>query len=224
LLLFISSHLGTYDFDSRNFNVTFNPGDVTKLLNVSVYIDYIVEYNETFLIAISLPHSLNLRIKVDDKNFVEGIIIDSTGKNLCIHKILSLCNSLNLHVNMLSCKFYLWLHCFVVIASISKNPDNFTVVYQGTTVTLSCKATASGPITYQWRRSSGRIIGSKTIGVNTPTLTIPSVTQDDEDEYYCTASYGIYVNGTSHVAESERAKVVVFGKEVCMGYYYYAYL
>ena len=42
-------------------------------------------------------------------------------------------------------------------------------------------------------------------------LTIPSVKQTDQDEYYCTASYGVYVNGSSHNAESERAKVVVFG-------------
>ena len=54
------------------------------------------------------------------------------------------------------------------------------------------------------------------IGGNSTTLTIPSVTQDDEDEYYCTASYGVYVNGTSHVAESERAKVVVFGMNICI--------
>jgi len=32
-------------------------------------------------------------------------------------------------------------------------------------------------------------------------LYIPSVTLDDENEYYCTASYGVYVNGTSHIAE-----------------------
>ena len=55
------------------------------------------------------------------------------------------------------------------------------------------------------------ITGDRFNGVNTPTLTISSVTQDDEDEYYCTASYGVYVNGTSHVAESEKATVVVFG-------------
>jgi len=67
---------------------------------------------------------------------------------------------------------------------------------------------------YQWRRRSGRTINNKAIGVTTRTLTIPSVTQDDEDDYYCTASYGVYVNGTSHVAESERAKVVVFGKSI----------
>ena len=98
------------------------------------------------------------------------------------------------------------LHCFVAIASITKHPNNLTTIYEGTTVTLLCGATASGPITYQWRRSN------RVIGGNTSTLTIPSVTQDDEDEYYCTASYGVYVNGTSHVAESERAIVVVFGE------------
>ena len=77
-----SNHiLGTSDFNSRAFNETFNPGDFIKSLNVSVYKDYIVEHNETFLIAISLSHSLNLRIKVDDKNFVEGLIVDSTGKS-----------------------------------------------------------------------------------------------------------------------------------------------
>ena len=96
-----------------------------------------------------------------------------------------------------------------VLATITQHP-NSTVIYEGTPVTLSCEATASGPITYQWRRSSGRI-SNEAIGVTTPTLTIPSVRQDDEDEYYCTASYGVYRNGTSHVAESERAQVVVFG-------------
>ena len=99
----------------------------------------------------------------------------------------------------------------IELSSITKHPKS-TVVYEDTTITLSCEATASGPITYQWRRSNGVITGDRFNGVTTPTLTISSVTQDDEDEYYCTASYGVYVNGASHVAESERAKVVVFGK------------
>ena len=116
---------------------------------------------------------------------------------------------------MLSCKNYCeYIHCIVVIVAITRNPVNFTTAYQGTTVTLSCKATASGAITYQWRRSNGVITGDRFNGVNTSTLTIPLVTQDDEDEYYCTASYGVYVNGTSHVAESERAQVVVFGEGI----------
>ena len=105
----------------------------------------------------------------------------------------------------------MWTYSFVVTASITEHPDNLTVVYENDNITLSCNATASGPITYQWRRSSGRMISNKANGVTTPTLTISSVTQDDEDEYYCTASYGVYVDGTSHVAKSERAKVVVFG-------------
>ena len=112
------------------------------------------------------------------------------------------------------------INCFVVIASITEYPDNFTVVYENDSITLSCNATASGPIMYQWRRSSRRMINNNAKGVNTPTLTISSVTQDDEDEYYCTASYGVYVNGTSHVAESERAQVVVFGETTCMHHYY----
>jgi len=96
-----------------------------------------------------------------------------------------------------------------VLATITQHP-NSTVIYEGTPATLSCEATASGPITYQWRRSSGRI-GNEATGVTTPTLTIPSVTQDDEDEYYCTANYGVNRNGTIHAAESQRARVIVFG-------------
>jgi len=68
------------------------------------------------------------------------------------------------------------------------------------------------------------MIGSKAIGINTPTLTILSVTQDDEDEYYCTASYGVYVNGTSHIAESERTNVVVFGEGIHFVYVYILYI
>ena len=95
----------------------------------------------------------------------------------------------------------------IELATITDHP-NSTVVYEGTKVTLSCEATASGPITYEWS-SSDRVVGG-----NSTTLTIPSVTQDDEDEYYCTASYGVYVNGTSHKAKSERAKVIVFGMRI----------
>ena len=79
-----------------------------------------------------------------------------------------------------------------------------------TTATLSCEATASGPIIYQWRRVNGDISSDRAEGVNAPTLTISPVQQEDEDEYYCVASYGV-VNGMDHSDESERAKVTVFG-------------
>ena len=113
---------------------------------------------------------------------------------------------------------------FVVTASITKSPENLTVVYLNNSITLSCDATASGNITYQWRRSNGEIAtGNRTRGANTSTLTISSIIQDDEDEYYCTASFGVYVNGTSHVAESERAKVVVFGMSIHVTYCVHIY-
>ena len=48
--------------------------------------------------------------------------------------------------------------------------------------------------------------------MNTPTLTISPVQQEDEDEYYCVASYGV-VNGTQHNDTSHRANVTVYGKE-----------
>jgi len=80
---------------------------------------------------------------------------------------------------------------------------------------LSCKANSSdnNGITYEWKRVEGLLDDSKVHGVTTPTLTIPSVTLDDEDEYYCTASYGVYRNETNHTAKSERARISVVGKQ-----------
>ena len=73
--------IGTSDFNSRAFDVTFNPGDIIKSSNITVYRDDIVEFNETFNIVISLLPLLNLHIKVDDKISIEGHIVDSTGKS-----------------------------------------------------------------------------------------------------------------------------------------------
>ena len=86
------------------------------------------------------------------------------------------------------------------------------VQYENTTATLSCKATASGNIRYQWRRVNGEISSDRANGVNTSTLTISPVTEQDEDEYYCVASYAI-VNGTLHNVISNKANIIVYGEE-----------
>ena len=98
-----------------------------------------------------------------------------------------------------------------VIAELVTHPFSMAW-YVNTTATLSCKATASGIIRYQWRRVNGEITSDRANGVNTSTLTISPVTEQDEDEYYCVANYSI-VNGTILSDISNRAKVIVYGKE-----------
>ena len=111
-------------------------------VNLPVEEDNVVELNETFDIVLSLSPLSNLRIKVDDKTSVEGHIVDSTGKSY-IYKFYSI----YIYVKyLLLCIIYL---CFLVIAFITKNPSSRTVAYENDNITLSCKATASGPITYQ---------------------------------------------------------------------------
>ena len=87
------------------------------------------------------------------------------------------------------------------------------VVSVDQTVTVSCEATGSNPIRYQWRRVKGEI-SSNSKGVNTSTLTISSVTEQDEDEYYCIASNG-GPDGLLYNATSNRAMITVYG-ELCI--------
>ena len=53
----------------------------------------------------------------------------------------------------------------VVIVQITSHPASM-VVNINTTVTLSCEATGSGPIRYQWRRVNGEITSDRAEGVN----------------------------------------------------------
>ena len=85
------------------------------------------------------------------------------------------------------------------------------VVNINTTATLSCKATGSSPIRYQWRRVNGEISSDRAEGVNTSTLTILPVQQEDEDEYYCVANNG-GVDGLQYSDISQRAMVTIYGK------------
>ena len=84
------------------------------------------------------------------------------------------------------------------------------VQYENTTATLSCEATASGNIRYQWRRVNGEISSDRANGVNTSTLTISPVTEQDEDEYYCVASNG-GTDGSLYKDRSHNAIVTVYG-------------
>ena len=86
----------------------------------------------------------------------------------------------------------------------------------GQSVTLSCEANSSNsngsnPIRYQWRRVTGEITSDRANGVNTSTLTISSVTEQDEDEYYCVANYG-GSNGSLFSVTSHKAMITVYGE------------
>ena len=105
----------------------------------------------------------------------------------------------------------------IIIVMITAEPviQPMSIVrYVNTTATLSCKATtASGIIRYQWRRVNGEITSDRANGVNTSTLTISSVTEQDEDEYYCVAIHGGTVNGILYNVTSNKANIIVYGEQ-----------
>ena len=76
---------------------------------------------------------------------------------------------------------------YLVPSEITVNPQA-ELVPEGGTLILSCEATGSSPIKYQWRRVNGEISSDRAEGVNTSTLTISPVMDEDEDKYYCVAS------------------------------------
>ena len=101
-------------------------------------------------------------------------------------------------------------NCFV--ATVPSIYPMSIVQYENTTATLSCNATASGNIRYQWKRVNGTISNDRANGTGTSTLTISPITEQDEDEYYCMASYAI-VNGTLHNVTSNKTNIIVYGEE-----------
>ena len=101
--------------------------------------------------------------------------------------------------------------CLTVPTTITAHPPPAIIVFNNLIITLSCEAIGSGPIRYQWRRVNGEISSDRAEGVNTSTLTISSVTEQNEDKYYCVASNG-GMNGSLYNDVSQRTIVIVYGK------------
>ena len=106
--------------------------------------------------------------------------------------------------------YVLYVLFTIVIVQITSHPMSLAVNVNST-MNLSCEATGSGPIRYQWRRVNGEISSYRAEGVNTSTLTISPVRREDEDEYYCVASNG-GVDGSLYNDTSRRAMITVYGK------------
>ena len=85
------------------------------------------------------------------------------------------------------------------------------IIFVNSSATLSCEATGSDPISYQWRRVNGEISSERATGVTTSTLTISPVREEDEDEYYCVTTNG-GVDGMRYSDRSQVAQVTVYGK------------
>ena len=105
------------------------------------------------------------------------------------------------------CMFLLFT---IVIVQITNHPASMTVNINST-ATLSCNATGSGPIRYEWKRVNGGISSDRAEGANTSTLIISPVQKGDKDEYYCVASNG-GVDGLLYNDTSNTAAITLHGK------------
>ena len=49
-------------------------------------------------------------------------------------------------------------------------------------------STSENAFIYQWKKRSSNTLPDKVLGVNGPVLTIPSVVESDQGQYYCTVT------------------------------------
>ena len=107
----------------------------------------------------------------------------------------------------------IWLHLLtIVIVQIISHSISITVSVNSA-MNLSCEATGSGSIMYQWSRVNGEISSDRAEGVNTSTVIISPVQQEDEDEYYCVAS-NEGIDGSLYNDTSQRAMIIIYGKVI----------
>ena len=72
---------------------------------------------------------------------------------------------------------------------ITTNPKD-TIAGVGRDVTLTCNASGTDILMYQWMRIGDKTIPSTATGVNSNTLIIPSIRVDDSGQYKCVVSSG----------------------------------
>ena len=68
------------DYSSTTQAVTIIAGTNSKIVNITVMDDNIVENNETFIVSLALPSSLGPRIMTGSIISATGIIIDTSSK------------------------------------------------------------------------------------------------------------------------------------------------
>ena len=73
------------------------------------------------------------------------------------------------------------------MTDITTDPDD-VITAIGMNVTLTCNATGTDNLMYQWMRMDNRNISLQATGVNTRTLTISNVTVNDSGKYKCIVS------------------------------------
>lgn len=102
--------------------------------------------------------------------------------------------------------FLLLLLLPTVLPIITRHPENVHVIHN-TTVILQCEAVGGSSITYKWIKNDDAIL----LPDNGGSLTLESVQESDEGAYRCVA-----MNGRGEIANSETARVVVYGKHIVL--------
>ena len=101
------------------------------------------------------------------------------------------------------------LCCFVDQLTVIVAPNDL-LIGKGTTAQFTSVAngvsTNGNNFRYQWKKRGGSKLPSKVMSVNEEVLTIPSVTESDEGQYYCTVT-----NEWERNAESNNVTLSIFG-------------